>query len=215
MASAQPRQALQPQAGRLGLGMAVLPWLDRLRRRRDVEEPPDMAEHDRVLDRDARIGAASMAMKNAAACPRLAQRSPAAAVLPAAAEVEMLRPAVGEEGARRMRDQQVPAVVQDVADVARRCAGRAARGQQVAGHRVVAARPEGVADHAGELAGNEDAHRQVTRRPACASASGPRAPAPRPAPSRSAFTAAKLRPSPSRMASRPVSACQRSTATST
>ena len=50
----QPRQAPQPQAGRLGLGMAELPWLDRLRRRRDVEEPPHVPEHDRVLDRDAR-----------------------------------------------------------------------------------------------------------------------------------------------------------------
>lgn len=34
-------------------------------------------------------------------------------------------------------------------------------------------------------------------------------------PSRAAFTCAKVRPSPSRIASRPVSACQRSTATST
>ena len=64
------------------------------------------------------IGAESIARKNAAACPRLAQRSPAGAVLPAAAKVEMLRAAVGEERARRVGDHQIPAVVQDVADVA-------------------------------------------------------------------------------------------------
>ena len=39
------------------------------------------------------------------------------AVLPAAADIEMLCPAVGEEGTGRMRHQQVPALVQDGAEV--------------------------------------------------------------------------------------------------
>ena len=60
----------------------------------------------------------SMSRKNAAARPRLAQRSPAAPFSRRQPSVEMLRAAVREERARRMRDQQVPAVVQDVADVA-------------------------------------------------------------------------------------------------
>ena len=66
------------------------------------------------------------------------------AVLPPTAEVEMLRPAVGEEGARRMRDQQIPAVVQDGADVADDVRPGALARQQIAGHGVVAARPEGI-----------------------------------------------------------------------
>jgi hypothetical protein len=56
------------------------------------------------------------------------------AVLPPAAEIEMLRPAVGEEGARRMRDQQVPAVGEVVAYVADDVRARSLARQQIASY---------------------------------------------------------------------------------
>jgi hypothetical protein len=75
-----------------------------------------------------------------------------------------------------MRDQQIPAVVQDGAHVADDVRPRALAGQQVAGYGVMAVRPEGVPDHARELAGDKHAHGdfpQVARRRAPVSVQPP------------------------------------------
>ena len=173
------RGRLRSQASGLGLGMPEHPRLDRLRRRRDVEEPPDVPQHDRVLDRDPGDRRPEHVEEERRGVPEVGPAVAGGAVLPAAAEVEMLRAAIRQEGAWRVRDQQVPAIVQDGAHVAEDVRARPLARQHVARHGVVAAGPERIADHAREFAGNEDTH-VVTLRPTWACASGSRKPTRRP-----------------------------------
>jgi hypothetical protein len=119
-----------------------------------------MTKHDRVLHRDARDRRRKHGEEERG---RMAEVDPSVAigaVLASAAEVEMLRAAVGEEGAGRVRDHQIPALVQDVAGVSHDVRPRPLGGQQVAGHRIVATCEEGVPDHARELAGDKHTHGQ-------------------------------------------------------
>src|SRR5690606_30199801 len=68
------------------------------------------------------------------------------------------RPARCEVRAGRKRDQQIPAVAEDVAHVALIVPGAALRREDVAGDGEVPAGREGIAHGAGELAGGEDSH---------------------------------------------------------
>ena len=212
----QPRQAPQPQAGRLGLGMPELPGLDRLRRRRDVEEPPDVPEHDRVLDRDPRDRRRrawrGRTPPHARGWPsgRRRRRSPAGSR--------------GRDASRRCWRGRCTAGARSAGPSRRRRTSRTSPMMCGPG-RSEGSRSQDTASwpRARKASRTTPENSQATRMRMGGSRGGRlaralrrlRAPAPRPRRSRSAFTAAKLRPSPSRIASRPVSACQRSTATST
>ena len=211
----QARQAPQPQAGRLGLGMPELPGLDRLRRRRDVEEPPDVPEHDRVLDRDPRDRRREHGEEERRRMPEVGPAVAAGAVLPAAADVEMLRPAVARgrctAGGAISRSQPSCRTSRTSPTMCGPARSDGSRSQDTAScpraRKASRTTPENSQATRTRMASRGGRLARALR--SCGLA------APRRRPSRSAFTAAKLRPSPSSIASRPVSACQRSTATST
>lgn len=154
----EQRQVLQPQTGALDLAVPELPWLHGLCRLLIVADALlRVPVHDRVLDRDAldrrvpQVGEQRGALVKFA--PHILQR-PAGRRNGQPADAAVAKPRAG----RMRHDHQIPAVVENVPDIADDVLVRSILGrQQIAGPSIMAAAGEGSTDDARELAGNENA----------------------------------------------------------
>lgn len=143
-------ESFQPEAGFLGGVVAELVGVDVLVRRADVGG--DAA--DGVLNGDAGDGGGhEQAHEVEGVLGELGVAEAAGGPVHAAG---------AEVGAGRVGDEEVPAVVQDVANVALVVGAGDIGGEDVAGHGVVSESAEGVPDGTGGFAGDEDFHGWVS-----------------------------------------------------
>lgn len=158
------REVFQPQAGGFRLAVAELPGLNYLTWFGDVEQSFGMPQHDRVFDGDHGDRRIEEQLEKSRGRTHSGPAIRARTVLFLHSCIEVLCPAIGEEGAFGMRDHQIPAMpVSRRYRIALDMIRAAIFGWlDIAGPCVMAAFAEGAADSAGAFAGDE--HSQLLNR---------------------------------------------------
>jgi hypothetical protein len=132
------RQAVEPEAGGLDLAVAELPGLNDLILSA-ANDRPGVFVHDGIFDGNHRYAGVEKPQEELRGILHL---------MPP----DLVPAAVCEVCAWRMKDRQIPSVVEMVQDIALDMWPRPLCWQEIAGHGIMAGLNEGVADSAGKFA---------------------------------------------------------------